>query len=344
VGISFSIDGLTGNKIYRKGETFRNRPDRNGGKIMEHLKQFFLKHFEKILIGVILIVAFLGTLFIEEKSLVLNFYYLPVLVAGYFLGRRMGVLTAVFSILMVVICMMLSPQPFFGNKVFLFSLAELSSWGGFLILASVAVGTLYEQNERRLADLRNAYIGVLEILSKYLESTDRYTKGHSLRVSELAMETAIAMEVPRSEVENVRVAGLLHDIGKIEISGEILRKAAELSTEERELIDAHPVRGAYILSAVGSVLKEVVPIVIAHHKYFVDALETSERDLRKIPLGARIVAVADSFDAMTSDRPYRKGKPPWEALEELVAQAGKQFDPEVIAAFKRVISEKLEKI
>ena len=311
---------------------------------MDRIKQFFLKHFEKILIGIILIAALLGTLFIEEKNLILNFYYLPVIVASYFLGRRMGVLTAVFSILMVVVCILISPQPFFGNKTFLYSLAQLSSWGGFLILASVAVGTLYEQSERRLADLKNAYIGVLEILSKYLESTDRYTKGHSLRVSELAMETAIAMEVPRSEVENVRVAGLLHDIGKIEISGEILRKAAELSTEERELIDTHPVRGAYILSAVGSVLKEVVPIVIAHHKYFVDPLETSEKDLRKIPLGARIVAVADSFDAMTSDRPYRKGKPPWEALEELVAQAGKQFDPEVIAAFKRVVSEKLEKI
>jgi HD-GYP domain-containing protein (c-di-GMP phosphodiesterase class II) len=158
------------------------------------------------------------------------------------------------------------------------------------------------------------------------------------------METAIAMEMPRNEVENIRVAGLLHDIGKIEISGEILRKAAELSTEERELIDAHPVRGAYLLSAVGSVLKEVVPIVIAHHKYFVDTLEANEGDLRKTPLGARIVAVADSFDAMTSDRPYRKGKTPWEALEELVAQAGKQFDPEVVGAFKRVVSGKLEKM
>jgi len=299
---------------------------------------------EKVLIVVILIAAFLGTLFIEEKVLILNFYYLPVIVAGYFLGRRMGVLTAVFSILIVAICFLLSPRPFFGNKAFLYSLAQLSSWGGFLILASAAVGTLYEQSERRLLDLKNAYIGVLEILSKYLESTDRYTKGHSLRVSELAMDIAIAMEVPRSEVENVRVAGLLHDIGKIEISGEILRKAAKLSTEERELIDAHPVRGAYILSAVGSVLKEVVPIVVAHHKYFVDTLETSKSDLRKIPLGARIVSVADSFDAMTSDRPYRKGKPPWEALEELVAQAGKQFDPEVIEAFKRVVSEKLEKM
>jgi HD-GYP domain-containing protein (c-di-GMP phosphodiesterase class II) len=92
------------------------------------------------------------------------------------------------------------------------------------------------------------------------------------------------------------------------------------------------------------VLKEVVPIVIAHHKYFVDSLAADERDSRKIPLGARIVAVADSFDAMTTDRPYRKGMPPWEALEELVANAGKQFDPEVVTAFKRVITEKLEKM
>ncbi|MGD0919356.1 MAG: HD domain-containing phosphohydrolase [Thermodesulfobacteriota bacterium] len=311
---------------------------------MEHLKQFFVEHFERILVGIILITAFLGTVFIEEKTLILNFYYLPVLVAGYFLGRRMGVLTAVLSILMVVICVLLFPEGFFDDKIVWHSLARLSSWGGFLILASVTVGTLYEQNARRLSDLKNAYIGVLEILSKYLESTDRYTKGHSLRVSELAMETAIAMEMPRNEVENIRVAGLLHDIGKIEISGEILRKAAELSTEERELIDAHPVRGAYLLTAVGSVLKEVVPIVVAHHKYFVDTLEASERDLRKIPLGARIVAVADSFDAITSDRPYRKGKAPWEALEELVAQAGRQFDPDVVGAFKRVVSEKLEKI
>jgi len=311
---------------------------------MERFKYLIVTHFEKILVGVILLAAFLGTYFIEEESFILNFYYLPVIVAGYFLGRRLGVLTAVFSVLAVVICTLLFPQRFLGDKILWHSIARLSSWSGFLILASVAVGTLYEQNERRLLDLKNAYVGILEILSKYLESTDRYTKGHSVRVSELAMEIAISMELPRPEVENIRVAGLLHDIGKIEISGEILTKAAELSTEERELIDTHAVKGAYILSAVGAVLKEVVPIVIAHHKYFVDSLAADERDSRKIPLGARIVAVADSFDAMTTDRPYRKGMPPWEALEELVANAGKQFDPEVVTAFKRVITEKLEKM
>jgi len=137
---------------------------------------------------------------------------------------------------------------------------------------------------------------------------------------------------------------LLHDIGKIEVSGEILRKAAELSSEEKELVDEHTVKGAYILTAVGSVLKEVVPIVISHHRYFMSTFDGSGQELAKIPLGSRILAVADAFDAMTTDRPYRKGMPPWEALEEIVNKAGKQFDPEVVEAFKRVIKEKLEKV
>ena len=185
-----------------------------------------------------------------------------------------------------------------------------------------------------MQDLKKAYIGVLEILSKYLESTDRYTKGHSVRVSELAMETAIAMELSRPQVENIRVAGLLHDIGKIEISGEILRKAAALSSEERELMDEHTVKGAYLLSAVGSVLEDVVPIVISHHKYFMNGPGSQGNETHKIPLGARVVAVVDAFDAMTTDRPYRKGMPPWEALEEIVKNTGKQFDPEVVEAFQ----------
>jgi putative nucleotidyltransferase with HDIG domain len=310
---------------------------------MEQFKQFILRHFEKILVVIILMAAFIGTYLVEEKFIILNFYYLPVLTAGYFLGRRMGVLAAVFSILAVLICVLVFPQRFLDDKEILTGVAQLSSWGGFLILVSLAVGTLYEKTEQRVKELKNAYIGVLEILSKYLESTDRYTKGHSVRVSELATEIAIALGLPRAQVENIRVSGLLHDIGKIEISSEILSKAADLSTEEKELMDLHTVRGAYILSAVGGVLKEVVPIVVAHHKYFTDTLENNNGGTNKIPLGARVIAVADSYDAMTTDRPYRKGMPPWEAFQEIVAKTGKQFDPEVVEAFKRVVSEKLEK-
>ncbi|MDI6754751.1 MAG: HD domain-containing protein [Thermodesulfobacteriota bacterium] len=311
---------------------------------MEEFKQFILKYFEKILVGHILLIAFFGTYFIEEKSIILNFYYLPVLVASYLLGRRMGLLTAVLSILAVLLFALIFPERFFGSRQILHDYALLSSWAGFLILASIVVGTLYELSERRMLDLRKAYIGILEILSKYLESTDRYTKGHSLRVSELSQEIAIAMGLQKVEVENIRAAGLLHDIGKIEISGEVLRKAADLSPEERALIDTHVAKGGNILSSVGAVLKEVVPIVLAHHKYFMSDFKAKADEKTKIPLGARIVAVADSFDAMVTDRPYRKGMPPWEALEELTAKAGTQFDPHVVEAFKRVIAEKMEKV
>ena len=311
---------------------------------MEQFKQIILQHFEKILVGVILLAAFVGTYFIQEKSVILNFYYLPVLFAGYFLGRRMGLLTAILSVLIVLVNVLLFPQRFFDDQELWKGFAQLSSWGGFLILSSIAVGTLYEKNEHRLLELKNAYIGILEILSKYLESSDRYTKGHSVRVSEFAVEIARAMELSPAEVENIRVAGLLHDIGKIEVSGEILRKAAQLTQDEREIMDTHAVKGAYILTSVGSVLKEVVPIVVAHHKYFLSTLEEQDKEMPKIPLGARIVAVADSFDAMTTDRPYRKGMPPWEAMEEIIANSGRQFDPVVVDAFKRAISGRMERV
>lgn len=309
---------------------------------IEKLKQFLIKNFEKILVFLILAIAFLGTYFIEEKSIILNFYYLPVLVASYLLGKRMGLLTSIFSILVVILFVIIQPDRFLNSRLICHDIASLCAWASFLILASIVVGTLYELSERRLIDLRKAYIGILEILSKYLDSTDTYTKGHSLRVSEYAQEIALAMGLANGEVENVRVAGLLHDIGKIEISGEVIRKAADLTTEERAQIDRHVDFGANILSSVGAVLKEVVPIVLAHHKYFVSNSPEEGRTAEYIPLGARIVAVADSFDAMVTDRPYRKGMPPWKALEELRSKAGSQFDPQVVEVFERVLLEKME--
>lgn len=311
---------------------------------VENLKQFVIKNFEKILVFLILVTAFLGTYLIEEKSIILNFYYLPVLVGSYLLGKRMGLLISIFSILVIIFFVIIFPDRFLTQRLIWHDIAGLCAWASFLILASIAVGALYELNERRLMDLRKAYIGILEILSKYLESTDTYTKGHSLRVSEYAQEIALAMELPKGKVENIRVAGLLHDIGKIEISGEVIRKAADLTAEERVLINTHASKGANILSSVGAVLKEVVPIVLAHHKYFISNPQEKEGEQSAIPLGARIVAVADSFDAMVTDRPYRKGMPPWKALEELISKAGSQFDPQVIEAFKYVLTGRMEMV
>ncbi|MGB2698310.1 MAG: HD domain-containing phosphohydrolase [Candidatus Zixiibacteriota bacterium] len=309
---------------------------------MEKLKIWMHKHFESVLILGITLAILVTNYFVVQKMAFLNFYYLPVLVAGYFLGRKQAIFTAVFVIAFVIFLALLEPVAFMGTAGNLRLTFNFMIWGGFLILAASVVGTLYEQKEKKVQELKQAYIGVVEILSKYLEASDRYTKGHSVRVADYATEIAIAMELPRSEVENIRVAGLLHDIGKIEISSDLIKKAATLTQEEKKRVDEHTEKGAVLLNSVGTVLKEAIPIVLSHHNYFTLDKDKHGKDHGNIPLGARIIAVADAFDAMLTDRPYRKGIPPWQAVEELEKCAGTQFDPGVVQIFKKVIGEKVE--
>ena len=309
---------------------------------MNKVKNFIFKHFEEMLVLTVSLIVVCASFFIFQQLAFLNFYYLPVLVAGYVLGRRMSVLTAIFCVALIAFSAVNNPHIFQPKTGGLILLSDLMTWGGFLILAGYVVGTLYEQKEEKIHDLKNAYVGVLEILTKYLESYDRYTRSHSLRVADYATNIAIAMELPRGQVENIKVAALLHDIGKIEISSDLIKKAAALSEEEKREVAAHPQKGLELLSMVGGVLKEAMPIVEAHHTYFVEHTAAEKGRGKQVPLGARILAVADAFDAMVTDRPYRKGKPHWEALEELDRFAGTQFDPKVVSAFKTVYAEKSE--
>jgi putative nucleotidyltransferase with HDIG domain len=309
---------------------------------MEKIKSFLYKHFEKILVLTLAGLVVLINFFVVQKLAFLNFYYLPVLVSGYVLGRKMSVLTALFCVVLIAFSAINNPHLFQVQTTNLLLVSDLMLWGGFLILAGYVVGTLYQQKENKIQELRKAYVGVLEILAKYLESYDRYTRSHSLRVADYATNIAIAMELPRHQVENVKVAALLHDIGKVEISSDLIKKAATLSDEERDEVATHPQKGVELLSMVGSVLKEAMPLVEAHHYYFVEGSSSEKRNEKQIPVGARILAVADAFDAMVTDRPYRKGKSNWEAMEELERYSGIQFDPQVVEAFKKVYAEKAE--
>jgi putative nucleotidyltransferase with HDIG domain len=308
---------------------------------MEKVKNFIFKHFERLLILAVALAVVCASFFVFQQLAFLNFYYLPVLVSGYVLGRKTSVLTALFCVTLIAFSAINNPLLFASKSGAWFLATDLMIWGGFLILAGYVVGTLYEQKEQKLHELKNAYVGVLEILAKYLESYDKYTRSHSLRVADYATNIAISMELSRNQVENIKVAALLHDIGKIDVSSDLIKKAAALSDDEKKTVDTHAQKGLELLSMVGGVLKEAMPIVEAHHTYFVEHGEEKGGG-KQVPLGARILAVADAFDAMITDRPYRKGKPHWEALEELERFAGTQFDPKVVDAFKRVYAEKME--
>ena len=305
---------------------------------MEKLKTFIANNFERILVLGIVGIIILITYSIEFKLVFLNIFYLPIIIAGYFLGKRMAVITALFSVAIVVLFIILKSESFLIAEIGKLYLGiYIILWSSFLILTSAALGFLYDENKKRIKDLQDAYIGVLEIMSKYLESADRYTQGHSVRVAKMSQEIAIAMDLPRPFVETVKAGALLHDIGKTEVSMEIVNKAASLSSSEKNLMSTHTQKGAELLSLVGGVLKDAVPIVLAHHQYYFDPNKHVSGEEGHVPLGAAIIAVADAYDAMITDRPYRKGRQPWEAYEEIERESGRQFHPDVVKAFKRVL-------
>jgi len=307
---------------------------------MEGLKRFFVKHFEKIIVFLVLLGVVIINYFAPYKIGFLNFFYLPIILAGYSLGKRMAVLTALLCISIVILLFLISPSSFFSEMEKIPVIISLTAWSSFLIITSAALGYLYEEKQKRIVDLKSAYVGILEILSKYLESADKYTQGHSVRVSHLADDMARAMGLPSYERENIKVAALLHDIGKTEISMDILQKAASLTASEREVMASHSEKGARIISLVGGVLEEAVPIVLAHHKFYFETEAHSSEEKEEIPIGASIIAVADAYDAMITDRPYRAGRPPWKAFEEIEANSGKLFHPDVVKALKEVLLSK----
>jgi len=195
---------------------------------------------------------------------------------------------------------------------------------------------LREHLERNLIDTISSFVIALE-------SKDPYLKGHSARVSLYSGELATVMGVPPAEVVLMSRAGMLHDLGKLVIMDNILRKPRQLTEEEFELIRTHPVVGDKILKPLRFLACEAKAVRHHHERYdgkgYPDGLKGDD-----IPLIARVVTVADAFDAMTSDRPYRGKRPLATAMEEIVRGSGTQFDPLAADAFSTIPLARLEQI
>lgn len=187
-------------------------------------------------------------------------------------------------------------------------------------------------NSRLFEDVEISYFQTVMALANAIEAKDPYTRGHSERVADLSMKAAEALNLSKQEKEHLRFAAILHDVGKIGISVSLLRKDRGLETAEEDEIRSHPERGVQILEPV-HFLKPVLPAIRHHHERYDGRGYPLGLKGKEIPFKARIIAVADAWDAMLSDRPYRRALSVGEAREEMVRNRGTQFDPEVVDFF-----------
>lgn len=295
-------------------------------------------HLERVnkelwLILSMFVVALLLNHLVASQRMLLSFYSLPTLFSAYSYGRRHATLTALASVLLVVILFMYSaPIPLGPMDIPYSQWIDITVWGGTLMITGYLMGTLYEHTTSQLKELRETYHGVLMILRHFI-SKDKYTENHSYRVSVYAARIAGCMDLSQGRIEDIRAAALLHDIGKLDISRELLYKAARLTEEEFDEMKKHVDKGIKLLQPVGGSLRRVIPIVLAHHDKF-DGSGYHETRGEEIPIESRIISVADVYDSLTSDRPYRKALSPFDAKEIIEKGAGTEFDPKVVAAFR----------
>jgi len=300
-------------------------------------------HFERIVVIVILGAVAASHFWFARGIPILFFYFLPALVAGYVLGKRNALMTAILSICAVAFAFIIEPGAFTPkyetNSQVLVAL-DLAAWGGFLILAALVTGQLYEDKERRIQELRSAYLGILQVLARYLDNPEGPTKGHCLRVANLSAEMARALGLSNAAADNVHAAALLHDIDMTGegFSGDMIHRAALLSEDEETLMDNS--KNGEILTSVGTVLKGAIPLIRYHSEHPEGSDDTDSP--AEVPLGASIVAVADVYDQLTTDKPYSTGRAPWVAGKEIEKGIGTRYDAEVVEGLKSVVAHRME--
>ena len=208
--------------------------------------------------------------------------------------------------------------------------------GIFGVLAFMLPLMLARHSFQRYIDMQDVYLSTVSALATSIDAKDPYTKGHSDRVNRFTIQMARELRLPEEQIDMLQYMSIMHDIGKIGIRDNVLNKPGRLTAEEYEEIKKHSEVGYRIISEIKFLVKGA-EIVRHHHERFDGTGYPLGLAGENIPLGARIVAVADAFDAMTTERPYKNAMPEKEAIEELQRCSGTQFDPTVVQAFIRCL-------
>lgn len=212
-----------------------------------------------------------------------------------------------------------------------------------IVKAAAEYLQLKEDNDRLIYDLKDLFSGTINAIIEALDAKDSFTLGRSKRVTFLALKMVKYLNLPMDEMGKLELAGLLHDIGMIGVSEKVLNKTEKLTSDEFEAIKKHVDHGVKILEDIKQ-LKDVVEIIKYHHERYDGSGYPYGLKGDSIPLNAQIIAIADAYDSMVSNRSYREGLTHENAMKKLEMQSGYQFNPLIIQAFKAIISDAIKEI
>lgn len=298
-------------------------------KLAPHFK------FDRELAIVLFLVAVAGFVFffVSHQRAFLNFFYLPVLIGAYFFGRRYATHSALFSVILVSLMAYFYPSTFIFNMEDPFNRwLDILTWGSFLIVTGYFMGLLYEKKELANQEVKETYRGIVELMSLIIDSTEKATQNHSYRVSIISGIIAREMNLSEIWVENIRIAALLHDLGKVGLSTEVLKKISGMSRYEK--IESLKLSDNDVLEPVCEKILDVLPLILYYREKF-DGNGDLQMLAEEIPLGARIIAVADAYDSLLVNHDGKLG--PREAERNILNAAGTDFDPHVVEAFRSVL-------
>ena len=286
---------------------------------------------ERRILEIMLIVVTIGMTYLlyrmgGYKMVVLNLFYLPIVLSGYFLGRtHAGVLATTLDS---------TGLAAFSSPIMV-GLA-LTVWAAALGLTALLVGTLCDERAKTVKELHAAYVGVVEVLSKYLQSGNPKVKARSTRVAELSQAVAESMRLPPKEVDDVRVGALLYDLGNVEITTHLLHKAVGTLEANPAKASSHTFLGMDLVHSLGSVLRGALPLLLEQNDAASECLGVEERPPSgDIPQGAKIIRAIRAYDALTYGTTGELMNTPDDALREMRRDVSAGFDPEVLDAIER---------
>ncbi len=298
-----------------------------------------LRALEILLVVIAVAIAYLLYRTIGYKMVVLNLFYLPVVLSGFFLGRYRAGILAFLCVISASAVTAFDISNFAAyNSPIIVALA-IMTWGAVLGLTALMVGTLSDERNTKMNELHEAYVGVVEVLARYLQSANPRLKAKSSRVAELCQKVATQLKLSSKEVDDVRVAALLHDLGNIEITSRVIKKAVGNLESEQENLQQHTFHGTDLVHSLGSVLSGAMPLLLDQADNLDSSLLTEESPRSdNTPRGSKIIRTVRAYDDLREGDWGQPGISSKEAIDELRRDTHRSFDPAVLEALECVVA------